>query len=121
MLLMRTFLRGIWIFALTIGILLAAPTAAPAQVTRVSPAAATPFAWNQSVRDVRGPLVLAEFDKYVSLGGAIGAAGGLVYGLAYERGKLRPLAIVWDSLIGFTAGMTAGAAVYLVKTAIGRR
>jgi uncharacterized protein YcfJ len=117
----RTFCRALLIFAFATGISLVTPGTMRAQLIRASPAAATLFTRNHNARDVRGPLVLAEFDKYVSLGGAIGAAGGLVYGLAYERRKLRPIAIVWDSVIGFTAGMTAGAAVYLVKTAFGRR
>lgn len=115
-------LSGIPIFALGVAILLGAPRAVPGQMTRVSPVAATtPFHWKPFGRDVRGPLVLSDLDRYVSIGGAIGAAGGFVYGLAFERGKLRPLAIVSDSVIGFTAGIVGGAAVYLVKSAFSRR
>lgn len=90
--------------------------------------------WAQALRsagDVRGhstaynnqiPVwVDSEFARYVELGGAIGAVAGLVYGLAFERGSHRIFPIIGDSVIGFTAGIAGGAAVYLAKLAFRRQ
>ncbi|MDP9347728.1 MAG: hypothetical protein M3P24_01060 [Gemmatimonadota bacterium] len=58
-----------------------------------------------------------ELNRYMGWGAFVGGTAGLAYGLARERGGFAPLAIFLDTIAGFTAGMLAGGAVYLVRTA----
>jgi hypothetical protein len=119
---MRTSRRGVWIFALAIGLLVAAPGAARGQAPRVSPAAATPLVRQPGPNDLRIPRVdLFELGRYAGWGGAIGAGVGLVYGLAFERGSLKRLEVVADTFLGFGIGLVGGTAVYVARLALGSR
>ncbi len=71
---------------------------------------------------------LAELGRYVGWGGTIGAGLGVAYAVglcgshrlpcSFERGSL--IEVVADSVIGFTIGLVAGTAVYVVKLAVER-
>ena len=53
---------------------------------------------------------------YLDWGGAIGAAGGLVWGATTSApGANRAVAILGDTVIGFTAGLVGGLVVYVVR------
>jgi hypothetical protein len=118
---MRPPQRGLRIFALAVGTLLAAPGVTRAQAPRVSPAAATPLARQSGAGDLRVPrLDLFELSRYAGWGGTIGASLGLAYGLAFERGGWWQLEVVGDTVFGFSIGLAVGTAVYVAKLALGR-
>ena len=110
------------IFALSLGVLVAIPSAASAQAPRVSPAAATRLAREPERRDLRMPRVdLFEWSRYAGWGGTIGAGIGLAYGLAFERGgPAKGVEVIGDTFLGFGLGLVAGTVVYVTKLALGR-
>jgi hypothetical protein len=118
---MRTSQRGLRIFALAVGILLAASGVTRAQGPRISPAAATPLARQPGAGDLRVPRVdLFELSRHAGWGSAIGAGVGLAYGLAFERRGWWQLEVLADTAFGFGIGLAAGTAVYVAKLALGR-
>ena len=118
---MRVSRRTAPIIALAAGILLGAPDSGRPQAPRVSPAAATSLARDPDGHDLRMPRVdLFELSRYAGWGSTIGAGVGLAYGLAFERGRFKSVEVLWDTYVGFGAGLFAGAAVYVAKLALGR-
>jgi hypothetical protein len=118
---MRALSHTVRIFLVAVGILVAAPDLSRAQAPWVSPAAATPLMRDPVGRDLRVPRVdLFELSRYAGWGATIGAGVGLAYGLAFERGQLKPALVVADMYLGFGIGLAAGTLVYVAKLALGR-
>lgn len=97
--------------------MLGASEVAQAQGPQLAPSGVLPLARSRvAVRDPRvPPLNLHELSRYAGWGGTIGAALGVAYAVAFEHARDREIAIVADGVIGFTAGVVAGMAVYVVK------
>jgi hypothetical protein len=109
--------------ALYAALMLGVPNPAGAQGPRVAPSGALPLArLRVAPEDLRvPPLNLHEMSEYAGWGGTIGAALGVAYGIASERGWDREIEIICDGVIGFTGGLVAGAAVYIAKAVRGSR
>jgi hypothetical protein len=113
----RTFSK----LGLVVGILATTAGAAHAQAPRVSPAVAARAEREPVARDLRVPRVdLFELSRYAGWGGAIGACLGLTYAHVLRRGTPGALVAAGDAVVGFTIGLVAGTAVYVVKLALGR-
>ena len=67
-------------------------------------------------RELHPPrLDIFEMSRYLNWGGGLGAAAGLAYGVAFERGRLKGLQAGADMVFGFAGGLVAGTAVYVAK------
>ncbi len=57
---------------------------------------------------------------YLGWGGAIGAAGGLVWALSTDHHSLNALKVVAYPVAGFGIGLVGGAITYVVHEALSR-
>ena len=95
---------------------LSLPNVAHAQAPRIAPVAATRQPIQRELHPPR--LDIFEMSPYVSWGGGVGAAAGLAYGVAFERGRLKGLQAAADMVMGFAGGLVAGTAVYITKKTV---